>query len=238
MQQLPLSISLRDDATFGNFYPSGENTLVVKSLEQLNPGGDYHLAYLCGLSGCGRSHLLQAVCHQFPDSVYLPMAELSDYEPDEVFAALEHQALVCLDDIDSVAGAGNWEEALFHFLNRKMLLGGVVLVSAGQLAEGLFALPDLVSRLQQGLVLRLSQPGDEDKARIFSWRGRRRGMHIPQEVTNFVLRHYGRDLRQLMRLLDELDVQSLEQKRRVTVPFVRELIESMDQFDLLDGMDA
>lgn len=224
MQQLPLSIALRDDTTFANFLELPGNSLALQALQHIDSAGAYSLTYLAGAPATGRSHLLQAVCHEQPQSVYLPLAELVQYAAADVFADLEHQRLVCLDDIDAVAGQGAWEEALFHFLNRKMQAGGAVLVSAGQQPGGIFSLPDLVSRLQQGLPLRLALSEDIDKAQIFAWRGRLRGMQIASEVSTFVLRHYSRDLRQLMALLDRLDALSLEQKRRVTIPFVREVI--------------
>lgn len=226
MQQLPLAIALRDDATFDSFHVTEANRLTVQALQSLAPAASYQLVFVCGSSGSGRTHLLQALCHRFEAAIYLPMGELVDYEPGEVFAALEHQPLVCLDDLGAIAVQGRWEEALFNFLNRKMLLGGTVVLAAGQQPEQLFMLPDLVSRLQQGLVLRLRLPDDDERAGIFRLRGRQRGMRIPEEVTDFVMRHYGRDLHGLMALLDDLDRHSLEQQRRITVPFVRELIDT------------
>ncbi len=224
MQQLPLSVTLRDDATFGNFLPLAGNALALRALQGLSAAGDYSVIYLAGPRGSGRSHLLQAVCHEQADAIYLPLAELVDYQPDEVFSALEYQPLVCLDDTDAVAGNRPWEEALFHLMNRKLQAGGVLLVSASQVPARLFELPDLVSRLQQGLALTLSPPDDEDKASIFIARGDRRGLVIAPEVAAFVLRHYSRDLVRLMDLLQLLDSQSLSQQRRITIPFVRKVI--------------
>jgi DnaA family protein len=224
MQQLPLSVTLRDDATFGNFQPLAGNALALQALQGLSVAGDFSVIYLAGHRASGRSHLLQAVCHEHPDAIYLPLAELVDYQPDEVLSALEYQSLLCLDDIDALAGNRQWEEALFHLMNRKAQAGGVLLVSASQVAAKLFELPDLVSRLQQGLALTLSPPDDEDKASIFIARGDRRGLVIAPEVATFVLRHYSRDLLRLMELLQLLDNQSLSLQRRITIPFVRKVI--------------
>jgi DnaA family protein len=224
MQQLPLSITLRDDATFANFQQLDGNALALQALQQLAVTGAYGLTYLAGAPASGRSHLLQAVCHQHSESIYLPLAELADYEPAQVLAALEYQPLVCLDDIDTVAGQSAWEEALFHLINRKSLVGGVLLVSARQRPGNVFALPDLVSRLQQGLALNLAEAGDDEKADVFIARGKQRGMSIASGVGAFVLSHYSRDMARLMALLDQLDRQSLKQQRRITIPFVREVI--------------
>lgn len=224
MRQLPLSISLRDDATFDNYLEAPADALAVDILRCLAPSAEYALLYLCGDAGSGRSHLLQAVCHQQPESVYLPVSQLLESSPAEVFDDLHHQPLVCLDDIDSIAGNGAWEEAVFHFLNRKMAVGGAVLVSARQQGKGIFKLPDLVSRLSQGLLLRLQSPDDEQRAQLFAWRGERRGIHIPEDVAAYVLRHFSRDSHQLQQLLERLDTRSLAQQRRITIPFVRDVI--------------
>ncbi len=111
MQQLPLSVTLRDDATFGNFQALAGNAQALQTLRRFS-GAD-RVIYLAGPRASGRSHLLQAVCHEQSDAIYLPMAELVDYSPAEVLSALEFQPLVCLDDIDALAGNRPWEEALF-----------------------------------------------------------------------------------------------------------------------------
>ncbi len=222
MQQLPLSVTLRDDATFGNFQALAGNAQALQTLRRFS-GAD-RVIYLAGPRASGRSHLLQAVCHEQSDAIYLPMAELVDYPPAEVLSALEFQPLVCLDDIDALTGNRLWEEALFHLMNRKAEAGGGLLVSASQIPSRLFAMPDLASRLQQGLALTLAAPDDEDKARILIARGDRRGLVITPEVASFVLRHYSRDLLRLMDLLQLLDSQSLSLQRRITIPFVRKVV--------------
>lgn len=230
MQQLSLAISLREDATFASFMRLPVNAPAVEALQSLYERDDYSLTLLHGHAGSGRSHLLQAVCLQSleagQDAVYLPLAELRSYPPAELLAGMEGQRVVCLDDIDAVAGVRAWEEQLFNLINRKMASGGALLLAGARPpSSSTFVLPDLVSRMQQGLVLALAEPSDDDKARLFIWRGNLRGMHIPVPVARFVLSHCGRDLHRLMGLLDQMDVQSLKQQRRITLPFVRQLLQ-------------
>ena len=230
MQQLPLAISPREDATFASFMRLPVNVAVVEALQGLHERDDYSLTVLHGHVGSGRSHLLQAVCLQAlesgQDAVFLPLAELRTYPPAELLAGLEAQRVVCLDDVDAVAGLRAWEEQLFNLINRKMACGGALIVAGSRPpSASAFTLPDLVSRLQHGLVLALAEPSDEDKARLFIWRGYLRGMQVPVPVARFVLSHCGRDLHRLMSLLDHMDVQSLKQQRRITLPFVRELLQ-------------
>ena len=94
--QLPLSVRLRDDATFANYYP-GANAAALGYVERLceaEAGWAESLIYLWGHDGVGRSHLLQAACLRFEQfeerTIYLPMADLVQYGP-EIFDDLEQR---------------------------------------------------------------------------------------------------------------------------------------------------
>ena len=107
--QLPLGVRLRDDATFANYYP-GANAAALGYVERLceaDAGWTESLIYLWGGDGVGCSHLLQAACLRFEQrgeaAVYLPLAEVAEYGP-ELLDGLDQSELVCLDDLDAVAG--------------------------------------------------------------------------------------------------------------------------------------
>ena len=230
MQQIPLAFNACDAATFDSFLATEANRLALQALQRLsNSGDEYSLSYLHGPAGSGCTHLLQALCHRSNErgerAHYLPLASLSGHPPEDILARLQGHAVVCIDDLDSVAGQWDWEVQLFNLLNRALLDAGTVAVAAARPPDAAgFRLPDLVSRLQQGLVLALREPDDDDKARVFAWRAQQRGMLVTPRVAQFVLTHSGRDLPGLMRLLDKIDAQSLNQQRRITVPFIRELL--------------
>jgi len=221
--QLPLGISLRDTATFDNYYSVG-NELVLQALQQ----GNDKMLYLWGPAGCGKSHLLQALCHataatgQSP--VYLPLQELRTLSP-ALLEGLESQALLAIDDIQAIAGMPQWEEALFHLYNRVRDLGHRLVVSAIVAPAGLpLTLPDLVSRLGWGPVFQLSVLSDQDKRTVLQMRARRRGLEMSNEVAEYLLRRCPRDMDSLFNLLNQLDHASLVAQRRLTIPFVRELL--------------
>ena len=116
LAQLSLPVHLRDDATLDNFlFPQGSRAL-ESSLRQLRSGDSEQFLFLHGATGSGRSHLLQAACHerQAGDSLYLPLAELRGIPPMELLQGVETLGLLCLDDLDVVCGEADWEEALFH----------------------------------------------------------------------------------------------------------------------------
>ncbi len=227
-EQLPLAVQLRDDATFDNFY-SESNTLLLNQLQQQLAGGERYI-YLFGSNGSGRSHLLQAACHRASaldrTSVYLPLAELRDYAPEALFEGLEQLSLVCLDDLHCVIGQVNWEEQLFHLFNRLADKGVALLVAADRAVRVLdTTLDDLSSRLNWGSVYQLVTPDDSQRLSIFQFRARERGLNVSDEVGRFIYHRCQRDMNALLAALDRLDKASITQQRRLTIPFVKTIMD-------------
>ena len=222
-RQLPLGVGLRDDATFGNFL-AGPNAGAMAVLE----AGTEQAVYLWGGWGSGRTHLLQAACHAAAAEggapAYLPLSEADALAP-AMLEGLEMAPLVCLDDVQAVAGRAEWEQGLFDLYNRVRDAGGR-LVAAADAAPGALglALPDLASRLAWGPVYHLEALNDEQKKAALRRRAERRGMELGEDVANYLLRRCPRDLHSLFGLLDRLDHTSLAAQRRLTIPFVREVL--------------
>lgn len=223
-EQLPLGVQLRDDATFDNYY-AADNALVIDQLRsQLNAGERY--IYLHGSKGCGRSHLLQAACHQAQQmqaaSVFLPLEQLYHYDPSALFDGLEQLALVCIDDIHCVAGQAHWERPLFDLYNRLADSGTHLLVSAHCAVRELpIALADLSSRLSWGAVYHIQALSDEQCMQALQFRAARRGLQISDDVAQYIVYRSQRDTGSLLAILDTLDNASLKEQRRLTVPFVK-----------------
>ena len=228
--QLPLGVRLRDDATFANYYP-GANAAALGYVERLceaEAGWAESLIYLWGGAGVGRSHLLQAACLRFEQggepAVYLPLAELVEYGP-TMLDNLEQCELVCLDDLDAVAGRSDWEEALFHLFNRLRDSGRRLLLAASSSPRELpVQLADLQSRLTLALVFQLQSLSDEDKLRALQLRASRRGLHLSDEVGRFILTRGERSMSALFELLERLDQASLQAQRKLTIPFLKETL--------------
>lgn len=226
--QLTLGLSLKDEATFDNFYP-GKNSEIVSALKKTASGSGERIIYLCGSRGQGLSHLLQAACHYATPyqirSVYLPLANLLSLTP-EVLAGFESLELVCLDDLHMAAGKPEWEEALFHLYNRVYDNGGRIIMAANDLPKSLaFGLPDLVSRLSWGIVYQLHPLADNEKLSVLTMRANRRGISLSEEVGKYILTHCPRHMGTLFAALDALDKASLAAQRRLTIPFVKEVLQ-------------
>ncbi|WP_285275845.1 DnaA regulatory inactivator Hda [Halopseudomonas bauzanensis] len=228
--QLPLGVKLRDEATFDNYYP-GPNAGVLAALQAL---ADPQSApaelciYLWGGAGSGRSHLLQAACHRMAEAgglaMYLPLAELLDYGP-VLLEGMEQFDLLCLDELDALAGRADWEEALFHLYNRIQQRQGRLLIAAAAAPRALsLQLPDLVSRLGWGLVFQLQVLDDEGKQQMLKLRAERRGLQLPDEVARYILSRGARGMSELFAALEQLDQASLQAQHRLTIPFVKRVM--------------
>ena len=228
--QLPLSVQIRDDATFANYF-SGENATLVNmlDLEKQVPGIEQEqFIYLYGSQGVGCSHLLQAACHQVDSqqgrSIYLPMQELVHY-PSQLLEGMERLQLVCIDEINQVAGIPEWEEAIFDLFNRLRESKTRLLVAAHCPPKGLdIELPDLVSRLSWGLVFQVQPLNDSDKVAALQLRAHFRGLDIGEDVARYIIYRSNRDMGHLFKMLQKLDSASLRAKRKLTIPFVKQVM--------------
>jgi DnaA family protein len=226
-EQLPLSFGWRDNVGFENFF-TGPNAALVQCLRDSADGRGERFLYLWGGAGSGKSHLLQAACQYAAERdatvAYLPLADIAAYGV-EILEGLESLALVCVDDLQVVAGQPQWEEALFHFYNR-LRAADTVLIAAGEGSPAALplTLPDLRSRLGWGPVFQLHALDDAGKIAALQLRATARGFDLPAEVAQYLIRRSPRDMGSLFALLDRLDEASLAQQRRLTIPFVRDLI--------------
>ncbi len=221
MRQLPLPVRLRDFAVFDTFEP-GANGAVVAWLA--DPAAAGPAAWLWGAPGCGKSHLLQAACAARPGAAYLPAAELAAAGP-EALSGWEERGLVCIDDVARLLGRRDWELALFRLFNALWERQGCLVVSAAVAPAAIaFELPDLASRLAWGGVFHLLPLDDEQRVAALRRRATHRGLELPEDVARYLMKRLPRDMRALCDWLDRLDTASLAAGRRLTTPFVREVI--------------
>lgn len=225
--QFPLRIRLRDEAGFHNFH-AGTNQSVVDRLYSWAVMPEPGSVVLCGDAGSGKSHLLNAVClaaeaaGQKP--VSLNLREAVALAP-EALQGFEGFDPVCLDDLEALPAEPAWQEALLHLFNRVQDAGGRILIASQQPPAALsWILPDLASRLKALPVWQLALPDDDQRAAMLRARAENRGLAMPEEVTRYILRRAPRDPGDLLGLLDRLDEASLQQQRRLTVPFVRQVL--------------
>jgi DnaA-homolog protein len=235
--QLSLGVSLKDDATFANYFQNTPaNAQALQALLQLSQGaGDAYLA-IWGARGCGLTHLLQAVCHAAylrDQSVqYLPLRDLVGYAAEDVCEGLEACQLVCLDGLDEICGNRAWEQALFHLFNRLQAAGSYLLVASHTSLPAIpILLPDLKSRLLSGVSYHIESLNDAGKEQALMVRAKGRGMELSAEVARFILTRATRDTNELFNLLNRLDDASLQHQRKLTIPFIKDVLFATQEED-------
>lgn len=187
---------------------------------------------LVGPSGCGKTHLLAATCQQASrlglSVAYVPLAEAQSLAPD-ILLGLEAHDLICIDDLQCVAGMPAWEQALFHCYNAcDASATRLVFAAHNTPAKLRIGLPDLVSRLSATLIWQLPVLSDVQLSQAISLRAAAASFNLPQPVADYLLRRFPRDMQRLAALTDRLGELSLREHRRVTVPAVREWLEAGD----------
>jgi len=224
--QIPLQLEARRPDRFEDFV-AGPNESALAAVRQLlnEPGGSL---FLSGPDGSGKSHLLNALCHAARErekaAFYIALKRL----PEEAAASLQGLRvldLVCVDDLDSVAGNPVWENALFACFNEVRAAQGRLLVSSRlPLASMTFHLPDLASRLAWGVRQKLDLPDDQGKLEILNQRARTLRIELPEDVQNYLLKHAKRDMYSLLQTLERLKDAAFIGKRKITVPLAREVL--------------
>ena len=224
--QLSLEVRLRDDATLDNFLALPKTQPLMGALQtQLDPDGE-SVIYLYGPAGTGKSHLLQASCHEpGVETIYLPLSDLRQYAALDVLQGVGNADRVCIDDIHVVLGDVHWEQALFNLYNEARQRGCRLIVAADAAPRALTVnMEDLRSRLSWGIVYQLAQPEDHDKEAILQFRASRRGLTLSSSVASYIVSRAPRAMDQLLQVLETLDKASLAEKRALSIPFVKEAL--------------
>ncbi len=229
--QIPLPLTPRRDSRLEDFI-AGPNAAVIEALKQLleEPGSN---VFLHGEEGSGKTYLLNALCLETRErqgrAFYLALKRL----PQDAVASLqglEDLDLVCVDDLHAIAGDPVWEEALFHCFNRVRKANGSLLISSRLPLSALdIGLPDLASRLAWGLRLPLKPLADEDKLAVIARHSNALGFELSAEVQQYLLKHHERSMSSLLQTVEKLHQVALTNKRRITVPLAREVLQAASQ---------
>lgn len=226
--QLSLPLFLPDDETFDGFYP-GENAALLAAIHSALNDADGRYIYFWSKQGGGRSHLLRAACSRLSkkgEAVgYVPLDKRS-YFTTEVLEGMEQLALVCIDNIEQIVGNIEWEMAIFHLYNRILETDHTCLLITGDRPPRQLHLhlPDLASRLDWGQIYKLQPLSDDDKVLSLQLRAKLRGFELPEEVGRFMLKRLDREMPALFMALNRLDRASICQQRKLTIPFVKEIL--------------
>lgn len=225
--QLALDLKLRSSFSFENFV-TGDNQLLLEMLQQTAVGQGEKQLYLWGAEHAGKTHLLQAVCQAAHRAqlglTYLPLQQLRDY-PAEIIKEYARMDLLCVDELEFIEDQPNWQENLFHLMNLMRAEGHIMVFAARKPpAELSLQLEDLRSRLNWGPVVKIQSLDDEQKKSLLQQHASNRGMELSEKVASYIMNNYSRDLDHLFEVLQRLDESSLQHQRKISIPFVKEIL--------------
>jgi DnaA-homolog protein len=220
MQQLLLELAPPPPPRLDNFSP-GKNGTALKALREALEDGE-RFVFLWGPSGSGKTHLLRAFAEAAAAKGRAAYVQAADAD----WARTADLAAVAVDDVSRLDGDG--EIALFDLCNRLRGAGGALAASGAAPPAALGLRADLRSRLASGIVLQLRPLSDADKAAALHAHAAARGIALDGELIRYLLTHFDRDMGTQIAALDALDRYSLQRKRPITLPLLKEALGLLD----------
>jgi DnaA family protein len=217
MKQIPLAIGTAATHTFET-YLGGVNAAAVAHLRALNAGAPP--VYLWGPPGSGKTHLLHAVVQRWIAQGGRAAAFGADVAAP--WAADDAATLLALDDCDAYDEAQ--QRAAFAVFIDAAARGAVVVAAGNAPPVDLPLRDDLRSRLGWGPVFALQPLGEAESRAALRREADRRGVLLSDDVLDYLLTRFARDLGHLMSQLDRLDTYSLAEKRAISVPLLRRML--------------
>ncbi len=228
VEQIPLQFGHYEPFKLEQFIEN-KNGQVKKSIIDLLQTSSAKPLYIWGKTTTGKSHLLQAACdlasQQSLSVAYVPL-ELIITHPAETLQGLEQQDLICVDDIQLIVHQSNWQLAIFNLYNRIHEQSKKLILSATENPLNIdIQLADLKSRLSWGNTIYLEELNDNQKKELLQQKAKQRSFELTDEIVEFLLARVSRDLNYLLNIFDKIDQHSLVQQRKITIPFIKTLLE-------------
>ena len=204
-KQLTLRLSPQEVYRLDNFLFA--DAALAEAVNEFCGGRGSDFLYLCGASGAGKTHLTLAIADEMQSHcrvAYLNFQELRQTAEPAALKSLLDADVLCLDAVEAIAGDKHWQEALFHGFNDiKQQQKRLLIATENPPAQLSIELADLRSRLATGLVFQLPVMADQLKQEALILQAQSRGLILSEEVAQYLLRHYGRDMPSLMAVLQK-----------------------------------
>jgi len=229
-EQLPLQFEFQSNQKFNTFYPA-DNQEVITHLKNILINDDL-LTFLWGEPATGKTHLLQATSLESSaldqSTFYFSLNKLTLPSAD-MLNGLESFDLVCFDNIEQISGNDEWEQAFFNFFNCHRDANKRLLLSASCPPKFLdMQLPDLKTRMAWGLTLKLAPLNEQQQLQALIYKAHELGFEVPLNVGRFLMTHYARDLPSIWSLLQQIEQATLAAQRKLTIPFLKQIMSTSD----------
>ena len=221
MNQLGLPISLDSKMLLDNFIANNE---LVNLINQLFLDKKASEIYVYGLSGQGKTHVLQGVVlkalENDKNAIYI---DCTDPFPEHLFDFINQLSFISFDNVDLISNEN--QETFFDLYNRARQAGVVILVSGSSLPTDLTVMKDLKTRLSLAAVYKLEELNDELTMDVLNKQMSDRNLTIDSKIYEYLFKNYSRDLNTLVSVMNELDKASLQSKKAISIPFVKTVLQ-------------
>ena len=224
-KQLTFPWNTVNKSSLESFYASKDNLHVVSILKDKTFQDDL---FIYGSKESGKTYLLQAICNSYSSlnksSLYIPLKKAMDYGV-EIFESLENIQLICLDGIENVISAIEWEKAIFNLINKTLISKSRLIITSSEDLESLnFSLPDLESRLRKIESYELTPIQDKDILDALKYISKLKSINLGDKEARYLVTYSQRNISNLVQILESLDQLSMEMKRKITIPLIKEVI--------------
>jgi len=221
MNQLGLPISLDSKMLLDNFSANSE---LVNLLHQLFQDKKASEIYVYGLTGQGKTHVLQGLILKAlasdKNAIYI---DCIDSFPEHLLDFIDQLSFISLDNIDLINNEN--QEIYFDVYNRARQAGVVILVSGSSLPTDLSVMKDLKTRLSLAAVYKLEVLNDELTMDVLNKQMNDRNLTIDSKIYEYLFKNYSRDLNTLVSAMNQLDKASLQSKKTISIPFVKTVLQ-------------
>ena len=224
-KQLTFPWNKVNKSSLEGFYTSQENSHLLSLLKDSDFLDDL---FIYGTKESGKTFLLQAMCNSYSSvsksSLYIPLKKVMNYGV-EIFESLENIDLICVDGIEEAISKIEWEKAIFNLINKALISETrLILTSSKDLKSLNFSLPDLESRIRKIQSYELHPINDKDIFDALKYISKLTSINLGDKEAKYLVTYSQRNISNLVHILESLDQLSMEMKRKITIPLIKEVI--------------
>jgi len=223
-KQLTFPWNKTNKSNFNNFYFESSN---IEAKDALLVSEDI---FLYGLEKTGKTYLLQSLCnHYFSEgktSLLIPLKEAKDLGS-QITESLENLDLICIDDVDLIVGDNLWEVSIFNLINNCLLTNcRLVFCSSLNPSSINFDLKDLMSRIKKINHIEIFPVKATNLSKAIKFIANSRSINLDKREIDYLITYSERSIANLINIIEKLDDLSMELKRKITIPLIKEVIQA------------
>lgn len=217
--QLTFELSYQAGIHVQDFLTTPSNELAWKTINQW-PEWKNKIVILHGPQFCGKTHLLTLWCEK-SKAMLLSTNDLLSERVDDLINKMPKS--LALDDLEEIYGDPIREEALFHLLNAVRHKERNLLIAAKDMPSDT-VIKDVRSRLQAAHIVQINQPDDALLSGLYLKHFHDRQLTIDPDALNYLILRSDRSYETILSNVQKIDQESLKAKRRLTLPFIKEVL--------------